>query len=133
MRVRVKELAQEAKFIRLEENKIKSGHKLQMPCYPSYKNNYNRWHADSKTLEFMRLRTHRTHNVRDAARAAQLAYGFMRDVPYRRIEVSPKPMTSYYEKLNWDSIVKEIKRLATKFSRYGNTKFDEEIEKWLTS
>ena len=93
---------------------------------------YVRRDADKKTEEFMELRSHRTHNVRDAARAAQLAYGFLRDVPYRRIEPKTKPIHGY-EIERWNSIVKEIKRLATKFSscKYGCTNFDNEIDKWI--
>jgi len=119
MRVRVKELAQEAKYIRLEETKIKSKHKIEGDIWSN---------PDVKSLEFWKLRNHRTHDVRDAARAIQLAYGFMRDVPYRRIEQTTKPKDPY----RWNRIVKEVKRLANKFSN-SEKKFDEDVDIWFAS
>ena len=112
--MRIKELAQEARFIRFEESKIKSKRKIVL-----------------SDPEFWNLRDHRTHNVRDAARAIQLSYGFMRGVPYRRIE-KPTKSLSYWEIRKWDKIVKEIKRLATKFS-FQKINFDDEIDNWLSS
>lgn len=119
MRVRVKELAQEAKYIRLEETKIKSKQKIVGDIWDN---------PDVKSLEFWKLRNHRTHDVRDAARAIQLAYGFMRDVPYRRIEQTTKPKDPY----RWNRIVKEVKRLANKFSN-SEKKFDEDVDIWFAS
>ena len=86
--------------------------------------------ADKHTSEFMKLRDHRTHDVRNAARAAQLAYGFLRDVPYRKIESKTTPLYGV-DIRKWNGIVKEVKRLATKFSKYGNTNFDIEVDNWL--
>ncbi len=78
-------------------------------------------------MDFRKLQAHRTVEVRYAARAAQLAYGFLRGVPYKVIE--SKTYTDVY-KMN--QIKKEVKRLATKFGGlgYGKT-FDEEVEKWF--
>lgn len=104
----MKELAQEATFIRHEENKIKSKRKIT-------------W-CDG---EFWDLRKHRIYDVRNAARAAQLAYGFLRGVPYRKIEPKTNFILPYY----WNVIEKEIKRLAKKFG--NNVNFDEEIDAWL--
>ena len=132
LRVRIKELAQEARFIRFEENKIKSKHKIQMEFCGYVDGRYIRRDNDDKSKEFLKLRYHRTQDVRNAARAAQLAYGFLRDVPYKIIESSSKPRVGHWEKHQWDKIVKEIKRLATKFSKHGITNFDEMIEIWLT-
>ena len=86
--------------------------------------------ADNHTSEFMNLQSHRTHNVRDSARAAQLAYGFLRDVPYRMMESRTNPRLGV-DIRKWNDIVNEVKRLATKFSRYGNTEFNTEIDNWL--
>lgn len=133
LRVRIKELAQEARYIRFEENKIKSKHKIQMTFYGYVDGQYIRRDNDDKSKEFLKLRTHRTQNVRQAARAAQLAYGFLRDVPYRKIESTTKPPVGYWEEKTWKEITNEIKRLATKFSKDGKTNFDEEIENWLTT
>ena len=85
------------------------------------------WYRDKNSLDFLQLRSHRKVEVRNAARAAQLAYGFLRGVPYRVIE--PKTYTDVYK---MDQIKKEVKRLATKFGGlgYGKT-FDEEVEQWF--
>jgi hypothetical protein len=84
MKVRIKELAQEAKFIRLEENKIKRN-KLYIQNYDDllpekkvFVTQMSRDHHD--------LQSHRKCEVREAARAAQLAYAFLRGVPYSQIE-----------------------------------------------
>ena len=130
MRVRVKELAQEAKYIRLEETKIKSKQKIysrswsdecrkvELPCEVKEWNN---------SMDFRKLQAHRTVSVRNAARAAQLAYGFLRGVPYKVIE--PKTYTDAYK---MGQIKKEVKRLATKFGglSYGKN-YDEEVESWF--
>ncbi len=124
MRVRVKELAQEAKYIRLEETKIKSKQKIEMGRWVWNKPNIQ---PDKNSADFLKLRAHRRVEVRNAARAAQLAYGFLRGVPYKVIE--PKTYTDVYR---MNQIKKEVKRLATKFGGlgYGKT-FDEEVEKWF--
>ncbi len=116
MRVRVKELAQEARFIRFEEDKIKNRQKIG---------------NDLKSSQFWKLRNHRKEDVRPAARAAQLAYGFLRDVPYRKIEPTAKTPTGYWELKMWDNLVKEVKRLATKFSIDGKKDFNLEIDEWF--
>ena len=137
MRVRIKELAQESKFIRFEETKIKSKQKIGNSCYAWNKPKVAEYDLDQNSQDFWKLRSHRVNDVRRASRAIQLAYGFMRDVPYRRIEQTTKPM-SVYEKMIFDTrIVKEVKRLATKFSKngdltqYGFKNFDEEVDKWF--
>ena len=134
LRVRIKELAQEARFIRFEENKIKNRQKIsQIGRYTKLDNgNYQHIYDDKGSTEFWSLRSHRKEYVRPAARSAQLAYGFLRDVPYRKIEVSTKPLDCYMQ-MEWNRTVKEIKRLATKFSEDGKTNFDEEVDEWLTS
>lgn len=129
MKVRIKELAQEAKFIRFEENKIKSN-KLYIQNYsdlPSDKKEFvNQMAYDCRSLE-----SHRKVEVREAARAAQLAYGFLRDVPYSEIESKRKQEKEYH--FNY-RVKPEIKRLAKKFGKlYGKENYDEEIEKWLTT
>lgn len=126
MKVRIKELAQEAKFIRFEENKIKSKQKIVTWCYAWGK---PRVEPDDISQDFLKLRSHRTHEVREAARAAQLAYGFLRGIPYLEIESKRKPEKEWLFK---NRITPEIKRLAKKFGclNYKET-YDEEVDKWL--
>lgn len=127
MKVRIKELAQEAKFIRFEENKTK---KQMVYMYEKLEGKPN---MDYSYLcyDWYDLRSHRKVEVREAARAAQLAYGFLREIPYSEIESKRKPEKEY----NFNQRIKpEIKRLAKKFGKlYGKENYDEEIEKWLTS
>ena len=129
MRVRIKELAQEAKYIRLEETKIKSKQKIRSNGYYSLDGKWLGKYVehDKGSSDFLKLRAHRTVEVRNAARAAQLAYGFLREVPYKVIE--PK---TYTDKYKMDQIKKEVKRLAVKFGGLGYGKnYDEEVESWF--
>lgn len=129
MRVRVKELAQEAKFIRHEETKIKNN-KL-------YRSDYFELSPDKQKIvndmarDCYKLNSHRRHDVREAARAAQLAYGFLRGIPYKNIEGKRKLEKEYRFK---HYILPEIKRLATKFGRLGyKENYDQEVENWLNA
>lgn len=108
MRVRVKELAKEATFIRHEENKIKSQGPLDL---------------NPKGAEFWKLRSHRTNEVRNAARAAQLAYGFLRGKPYKTLE-----RKSYTPDYLMFKIKDEVKRLASKF---GGQDYKGEVDNWF--
>lgn len=109
LRVRVKELSQEAKFIRHEEQKAKPKRIL----------------ADDYSEEFWKLRFHRTIDVRNAARAAHLAYAFLRGVPYRRVE-----KTTYTTEFLMYDIKKEVKRLVAKF---GKPEYRDEVDNWFAS
>ena len=61
LRVRIKELADEARHIRVEEKRAK---------------------AQRNSALLNRLHDHRVMSVRRAARSAQLAYAFLRGKPY---------------------------------------------------
>jgi len=107
LRVRIKELAQEAKFIKFEENRIK---RKRSPTNEDYEDLY-------------KLQMHRRYTVRQAARAAQLAYAFLRGIPYREVEPN-----SQIDDWLFNHLKKEIKRLTSKFG-YGN--FDSEVDDWF--
>ncbi len=129
MKVRIKELAQEAKFIRLEETKVKSE---KIYLYKKLAGNADVKYMDLCSDWFM-LNSHRTHEVREAARAAQLAYSFLRSVPYSVVEGKRKPEKEW--SFNY-RIKPEIKRLANKFGCvYTSLKesYDDDIEKWLNT
>lgn len=110
MRVRVKELGKEATFIRHEENKIRGKQKIT---------------DDPLSQEFWKLRLHRTNEVRNAARAAQLAYAFLNGTPYRKVEA--KCLTPDYLMFR---IKDEVKRLVAKF---GSPEYKSEVDKWFAS
>jgi hypothetical protein len=67
LKIKIKSLAEEARIIRFEEKK---------------------WPGPSD--ERSGLWCHRTGPVREEARSAQLAYGFLKGMPYKRIENSCK-------------------------------------------
>lgn len=116
-------MAQEAKFIRHEENRIKKKQKI-IP--------YDYVHTlDRKSSDFWRLREHRKSVVRPAVRAAQLAYAFLRGVPYRKVEPSTKPPVGHYPLKQWELLVKEVKRFCNKFSDGGKVNYDAEIDEWF--
>lgn len=88
LRVKIKDLAQEAGSIRTEERLAKA-------------------HHDTDALT--RLHLHRTFVVRKAARSCQLAYGLLRERAYKRIENPEATRTT--------PDYKEIARLIRKYGR----------------
>ena len=125
LRVRIKELAQEARFIRLEESRIKNNQKVAPWEYVYEDEKWFYKAPDKGSLDYWKLRTHRIESVRQAARAAQLAYAFLRGIPYRMVEQKRK------EEKEWvfsTRILKELKRLVDKF---GGCKCSDEVEGWL--
>lgn len=106
----MKELAREATFIRHEENKIRKQQKII---------------DDPRSQEFWKLRSHRTNEVRNAARAAQLAYAFLRGVPYKRVET-----TCYTPDYLMFRVKDEVKRLVAKF---GDPAYKAEVDNWFLS
>jgi ubiquitin len=83
--------------------------------------------VNPRSKDFFELNAHRRFHVRPAARAAQLAYGFLKGIPYKKIESK-----TYTTAFDMQYIKKEVKRLATKFGRlpYGKN-YDEEVERWF--
>jgi hypothetical protein len=126
LRVRNKELAQEARFIRHEEKRIKSRQKIMFSRYYTAGGEYSHdadLDFDSKSAEFWELRKHRTWDVRNHARAGLLAYAFLRGKPYRSVE-----RKTYDSEWKLERIKKEVKRLVAKF---GKENFDQEVDKWF--
>ena len=71
MKIKIKHLAEEARIIRLEEHRTRN------------------WFA------MMRLKSHRRVRLRRIARANQLAYAYLRGVPYTTVERTTKADTEY--------------------------------------
>ena len=103
LRVKIKSLAEEARIIRKEERKALD-------------------HSDRATYEG--LRKHRTQDVRGEARAAQLAYAFVRGRPYAKIETRPDPLP-----WNFRFVLLRVAVIANKYSKLTVTKND--IERWM--
>jgi hypothetical protein len=132
MKVRIKELAQEAKFIRLEETRVKVRKVFIKGKFGISSPTYGELCSD-----FWKLNSHRKCEVREAARAAQLAYAFLRGIPYSKIENKRKPEKEYRFKYY---ILPEVKRLVFKFGnlykfppgfKSPSESYDEEVEKWI--
>lgn len=118
LKVKIKSLMLEAKVIREEERR-------------AYANRHARKRA-RRTNEkgklpinrdlFFALRNHRTEVVRQEARSSQLAYGFLRETPYRAIEnkTTRKPVPK--------------SKVVSMVSRFGHINADEAYERvhrWL--
>lgn len=85
LKVKIKSLAAEARIIRLEEARSKN------------------------PFERMRLSSHRTDDVRREARAAQLAYGFLRGREYNQIE-SPNSSN-----VDWGRVQKLVEKFGESY------------------
>lgn len=127
LKVKVKSLAAEARIIRKEENKAKASYrylKNKQGCEEDYRKARATWEG---------LQHHRKVDVRQEARASQLAYAFIRNKAFKYVEASTQPYVKYstftYIKpeLNWLS--GRIAKMATK---YGEKKVEaEDIKKWI--
>jgi hypothetical protein len=111
LKIKIKTLAAEGKFIRKEENKAKASF---------------RWlagRAQSRAVEaeiaFNVLYNHRTDKVRKAARHSILAYGYIRGRAYRKLEEKCN------EPPNWAEVYKIVKR-------FGGSQDPEAFRLWYT-
>ena len=86
LRVNIKSLASEARYIRKESNRVKRK-------------------SGGNDPDFRSLDSHRRWNVRNESRAAQLLYAFLRRVPYRHVETAPDHSTPA-----WGDTVMRVKR-----------------------
>lgn len=101
LKVKLKSLAAESKIIRKEENK-RSG-----------------------TLR-LGLQEHRRGIVREEARHTHIAYGFLKGMPYTKIEQKPK------SEPNWDRVAKMILKYGpyTQWGEPSPQQFAEEFTRW---
>ena len=104
LKVNVLSLAAESRFIRKEVAKIKGTSELKG--------------ADPRAQKMI---WHRTWDLRNEARAAQLLYGYVRHVPYRRIE----PKADYFA-YRWHDTLKRLRSKCKKFE----IEFAD-LERWL--
>lgn len=117
LKIKIKSLAAEQSMIRHEEHKAKSAYR-----YAKEKQGLERQYEQNHS-EFWGLRNHRVNDVRPEARAALVAYGFLRGKKYNQIEKPDK-----YNPPNWE----KVKRLVAK---YGPTNArpivgDSLVEEW---
>lgn len=89
LRVKIRSLAEEARIIRHEERRaLKSATWARTRQQPA--------ELSAAEAEYDSLHHHRTVDVRQEARAALLAYGFLRGRPYREIENSGPLQAHHY-------------------------------------
>ena len=110
LQIKICNLADEARLIRRHERK--------------HLDRMRHWSSKGETKKsglciyrYNNLREHRVVIVRDAARAALLAYGYIRGRRYRQMEATCRTVP------NW----KEVERLARK---YGSSFDEEDFRKW---
>lgn len=106
LKVKVKSLAEEAKIIRHEEHLAKCRERAAKERNKPFNS------------PFWGLRLHRTQDVRNEARCAHLAYGFLLGRSYEQMEPKnfqmmgkPNKHGRVYSDPNWD----RIKKLALKY------------------
>ena len=99
LKVKIKSLAEEARIIRREEQLAK---------------------AARQTQKLLSLHEHRVGTVRRASRHSQLAYGFLRYVPYEKME------RVHHSQPNWQTVKKE----AAKFGDEPEEQFERRWKEW---
>lgn len=92
LKIKIKSLAAEAKIIRQEERKYL---KHARACESEE-------HAEEHRFTMRSLQSHRKGGVRSEQRCSLLAYGFLKGMPYKRMEQSCRENN----KPNWDTIEK---------------------------
>lgn len=115
LKIKIKNLADEAWDIRHEEKKFKG--------WKRFCERTNDPKLEEATNTFWGLRNHRKDVVRPEARAALVAYGFIRELPYRVVENPAK-----------DNIP-DMQRVYTIAHKYGPyDRFDDVkrlVDKWM--
>jgi hypothetical protein len=100
LKVKIKSLAEEARIIRHEEHRSKwRMHKDEETAITALE--WGRVHSEDLRRE---LHLHRVCDVRQEARAAQLAYGYVRGRKYDELEQNPKWRRSEAAEPNWHRV-----------------------------
>lgn len=135
LKVKIKSLAEESRIIRKAENHYKRSAKLlrirqrldnagltnkqidrlMRRANGKVPGRVEQVWIDQSRDRWFDLQRHRRFVVRPHARAALLAYGYMRGTPYRRMEAKT------HEKPNWDTVISNIK----KFGEFNESYFDQ--------
>jgi hypothetical protein len=112
LKVKIKSLAAEAVIIRKDENKAKATSKLEKMRAITLDNNAGLAKiAENRAAKardaWLGLKAHRRFDVRQESRAAGLAYGFFRGVPYKVIEAK------CWEEPNWRRVCEIVRKFGT--------------------
>ncbi|WP_027685072.1 hypothetical protein [Rhizobium leguminosarum] len=141
LKVKIKSLAAEAQMIRKEERKCNIGCRARVKIRRRLRKSNELTTAERTRMErqlskpsetamqaFWGLRLHRTYDVREEARAAHVAYGFLRGRTYAQVEgaalSSPK----------WDRVEALVKKygdgdLADRLKKFSEWKDASEPDK----
>lgn len=112
LKIKIKSLATEAQIIRFEERKVKT------------QRAWVRQHQKDETAleaEFNGLREHRRNEVRGEARLSQIAYGFLRRIPYARVE--------HVGSKSFDK--KRVCAMLVKYGRLHPKEAEERLAEWI--
>jgi hypothetical protein len=133
LKVKIKSLAVEGTIIRKEEHKAKKQYRY-LKLIAGKEKEYQ-----EALGTFWGLRHHRTADVRNEARAAQWAYGYLRGKRYRQVESKSNIGKRYsikenhYFYIHGDIHAYIIPRVVKLVNKYGHTKVEaSHIEEWLT-
>lgn len=121
LKIKSKHLAEEARIIRFEENKNK---KLAKRA----REHQNHERSETLLRTARSLHNHRVWDVRNEARATNLARAYLAGVPYASVE------QKRVESKEWvfQSIV--VPRIAKMASKYGSREVSrEEVRSWLNA
>jgi hypothetical protein len=128
LKIKVVSLAAEATLIRNAENRIKFGREIEY-SYVNEKTGetvtkqkrVKRKRNEIQDAVFWGLRNHRIEDVRSEARAAQVAYGYLRGKTYEQVEGGT--LTSP----NWSRVY----TLVEKYGRHTNRRLDHQaVREW---
>lgn len=129
LKVKIMTLAAEARIIRGAEHQAK---RKRDRCAVRQKSQL----AEKYDIRRATLHTHRILIVRRHARAALLAYAFLRGVPYRRVEnnmpVDLKgKLPSWQEKHPWPLVVDAIRTHGSGYWKRDKDQVVEEVAAWI--
>lgn len=127
LKIKAKHLAEEAKIIRFEEKKQlrHSRYLLDEMKKDGFNGDLN-YEAYKLQKTYRSLRDHRTFDVRNEARATQLARAYLNGVPYKKVEQARKEETEY----NFFAFV--VPRIARMSEKYGKKLVTEKmIKDWI--
>lgn len=117
LKVNIKSLAAEAKIIRREESKLKK--RLEGPLDASLRS--------KMCVTLMKLREHRKGPLRQETRVSQLAYAFLRGLPYSAVEAKVRDTEDWNYLLLYRKIADKLNRHAP----YGVKYSKEQIKDWM--
>lgn len=134
LRIKIKSLAAESRIIKDEERKLTRAHKpfidgktgrtIRVGRIPEARaRQVAAEKIENMEAEYQSLRRHRTIDVRNEARAAQIAYGFLRGKPYARIETPKVPLP--------DGLRAMARGIAFRFGSRNLTQVEKDMTLWL--